>query len=194
MLADSQDMERGRILLRLARDAIEITLGNPVLEGEKPAWLQQAGATFVTLTQQNELRGCIGTLEAHRPILQDVQSNAVAAAFRDPRFAPLRSYELDKTRVEVSLLSEMQPLQFAVERDALHQLLPGVHGVVFEYGRYRSTFLPQVWEQLPSVREFMAHLKQKAGLPPDFWAEGVRLSTYTVAKWKEDDDSKKVAA
>jgi AmmeMemoRadiSam system protein A len=154
---------------------------------ENAPWLQELGACFVTLTQNGELRGCIGTLEAHRSLLQDVKANAHAAAFRDPRFAPLSAAELDETEVEISLLSAMQPLQFSGERDALALIKPGVHGVVFEYGRHRSTFLPQVWEQLPNVADFMAHLKYKAGLSPDFWAEEVRLSWYTVSKWKESE-------
>jgi AmmeMemoRadiSam system protein A len=179
--------ERGGVLLPIARASISSALGRVQQADEQAVWLQEKGACFVTLTQQGELRGCIGTLEAHCSLLQDVKANAHAAAFRDPRFAPLSAAELDETEVEISLLSTMQPLQFSGERDALTQLKPGVHGVVFEYGRHRSTFLPQVWEQLPSVVEFMAHLKYKAGLPPDFWAEEVRLSWYTVSKWKESD-------
>lgn len=179
--------ERGGCLLPIARAAIASALGRVQQADEQAAWLQEKGACFVTLTQQGKLRGCIGTLEAHRSLLQDVKANAHGAAFRDPRFAPLTTAELDKTDVEVSLLSAMQPLQFSGERDALMQLKLGIHGVVFEYGRHRSTFLPQVWEQLPNVTEFMAHLKYKAGLSPDFWAEEVRLSWYTVSKWKESE-------
>ena len=112
----------------------------------------------------------------------------MAAAMHDPRFAPLTLAELGHTEIEVSLLSRLQPLHFASEADALAQLRPGIDGVVFEFERYRSTFLPQVWEQLPSAREFMAHLKRKAGLAPDFWAKGVRLSRYTVSEWTEAKD------
>lgn len=179
--------ERGGILLPIARASISQALGQQLAAEESAPWLQELGACFVTLTQQGELRGCIGTLEARRPLLQDVKANALAAAFQDPRFTPLASKELQRTEVEVSLLSAMTPLRFAGEQDALSQLEPGKHGVVFEYGRYRSTFLPQVWEQLPETGEFIAHLKYKAGLPPDFWGQEVRISTYTVAKWKESD-------
>jgi len=187
MATDAVTIERGRVLLPIARASISSSLGRAQSAEEQGSWLHEKGACFVTLTQNDELRGCIGTLEAHRSLLQDVKANAKAAAFQDPRFAPLTASELDKTQVEISLLSAMQPLQFSGERDALAKLQPGVHGVVFEYGRYRSTFLPQVWEQLPSVVEFMAHLKHKAGLSPNFWAEEVRLSLYTVSKWKESD-------
>jgi len=114
-----------------------------------------------------------------------VRENAVAAAFRDPRFMPLSLAEFEAIRVEVSLLSPSKPLVVASEEDALAALRPGIDGVVFEYGHYRSTFLPQVWEQLPKPDEFLAHLKRKAGLSMDFWAESVRLSRYTVSKWKE---------
>ena len=187
MATDTVTIERGRVLLPIARASISSTLGYIEPADEQAPWLQEKGACFVTLTQNDELRGCIGTLEAHRSLLLDVKANAKAAAFQDPRFAALTAAELDTTQVEVSLLSAMQPLQYSGERDALAKLQPGVHGVVFEYGRYRSTFLPQVWEQLPGVVEFMAHLKNKAGLSPNFWAEEVRLSLYTVSKWKESD-------
>lgn len=187
MSTETDLVKQGRVLLPIARASIENALGKASRAEEQHAWLQEPGATFVTLTQNGELRGCIGTLEARRSLLQDIKANAQAAAFQDPRFAPLAARELEVTQVEVSLLSAMQPLQFASEEDALDKLQPGVHGVVFEYGRYRSTFLPQVWEQLPQVGEFMAHLKYKAGLSPDFWAQAVRISTYTVAKWKESD-------
>lgn len=183
----TKNPEQGRVLLPIARASISNALGITLEAEEQAPWLQEKGACFVTLTQNGELRGCIGTLEAHRPLLEDVKANAHAAAFRDPRFAPLAASELDLTEVEVSLLSAIKPLQFSGERDALQQLKPGEHGVVFEYGRHRSTFLPQVWEQLPNVVEFMAHLKYKAGLSPDFWADEVRLSLYSVSKWKESE-------
>lgn len=179
--------EKGQILIPIARATISQALGKPMQALEDAAWLKELGACFITLTQQGDLRGCIGSLEAHRPLLQDVKANAYAAAFRDPRFSPLTLGELDYTEVEVSLLSPMQPMTFRDEREALAQLRPGVDGVVFEFGAYRSTFLPQVWEQLPECGIFMAHLKRKAGLPPDFWAEEVKLSCYTVSKWKESE-------
>ncbi len=183
----------GKVLLPIARDVISKTLGR--LSGgaaEDLLWLHEKGASFVTLTQRLQLRGCIGTLEAHRSLLLDVSANAYAAAFRDLRFSPLTAAELDHTEIEVSLLSIMQPLLFAGEQDALAQLQPGVDGVVFEFGIHRSTFLPQVWEQLPDASVFMAHLKRKAGLYPEFWDEEVKLYRYTVSKWKEKDITKEV--
>jgi AmmeMemoRadiSam system protein A len=175
------------LLLPIARSSIARALGRTHEAAESAPWLQELGATFVTLTQQGTLRGCIGSLQAHRSILADVKANAVAAALHDPRFAPLAAQELEVTDIEISLLSSMQPLKFSSEADALAQLRPGVDGVVLEYGRYRSTFLPQVWEQLPSATQFMAQLKQKAGLPAHFWATEVKLQRYTVSKFKESD-------
>jgi hypothetical protein len=180
---------RGSILLPIARAAISTALGQPLQVAEDAIWLQELGACFVTLTQQGQLRGCIGTLEAYRPLLVDVKANAVNAAMRDPRFRPLTAAELPVTEIEVSVLSTMEAMHFDGERDALTQLRPGIDGVVLEFDRRRSTFLPQVWEQLPTAAEFMAHLKQKAGLPVEFWAEGMRLSRYTVSKWKESESA-----
>ncbi len=184
---------RGAVLLPLARAAMAREFGRAHPADDTAPWLREAGACFVTLTRQGELRGCIGTLEAHRPLLADVRANALAAAFRDPRFAPLSVRELDRVEVEVSLLSPMQALDFASEAEALALLRPGLDGVVFAYGSRRSTFLPQVWEQLPAVDAFMAHLKRKAGLPADFWHTGVRLQRYTVAKWKESGKESELA-
>ena len=178
-------IEKGSILLSIARSAIANTLGQPFSAAVNAPWLQETGATFVTLTQGDELRGCIGTLEAHRSLLEDVKSNAISAAFHDPRFAPLQYEELHYTRIEVSLLSPSTPLIFESEQHALAQLRPEIDGIIFEYDHYRSTFLPQVWAQLPDPQAFMAHLKQKAGLAPSFWATGIRLARYTVTQWKE---------
>ena len=186
--------DAGSTLLPIARSAISAALGRSHAAAEDAAWLREPGATFVTLVQRGQLRGCIGTLQPHRPVLADVKANAVAAALRDPRFSPLLAAELHDTQIEVSLLSPMQPISFDTEAEALAQLRPGVHGVVLEFGRHRSTFLPQVWEQLPGASEFMAQLKQKAGLPADFWAAGVRLQRYTVSKWKEPDPARSAAA
>ena len=184
------DSNRGKVLIEIARGAITEALGVVCTPTSQEQWLDKKGATFVTLTQNGELRGCIGSLQAHRPLAQDVRHNALAAAFRDPRFEPLGRHELVMTECEVSLLSAAETMDFSDEQDALAQLRPGVDGIIFEYGRYRSTFLPQVWEQLPVPRNFMKHLKRKAGLPDDFWASEIRLSRYTVSKWREADFSK----
>jgi uncharacterized protein len=187
MIEVREKVERGAVLLPIARAAIARVLNVPHIADESAPWLAEHGACFVTLTQSGELRGCIGSLQAHRPLLSDVKSNAVSAALRDPRFTPLSTEELDITEIEISLLSPSQEMQVRDEADALAQMRPHVDGVIFEYGHYRSTFLPQVWESLARPRDFLAMLRRKAGLPDDFWAEGVKLSRYSVTKWREKD-------
>lgn len=175
----------GEILLPIARSAIARELGAQHPAGEDAQWLRQPGACFVTLRSAERLRGCIGTLNATRSLLEDVKANAVAAAFRDPRFPPLALHELAAVRVEISLLSPLEPLAFVDEREALAQLRPDIDGVFFQYGFHQSTFLPQVWTDMPDPAEFLATLKQKAGLPPDFWDPEVKLARYTVSKFCE---------
>jgi AmmeMemoRadiSam system protein B/AmmeMemoRadiSam system protein A len=183
------DAEQGRVLPSIARASIAGQFGVHFSVRDQEPFLQLPGATFVTLKQRGQLRGCIGSLSAQRILLEDVRSNARAAAFQDPRFKPLRLEELGSVRIEVSRLSVQQRIAFADQEDALAQLRPGIDGVVFECGRHRSTFLPQVWENLPEPRSFMAELKRKAGLAPDFWDAAVQLSRYTVTKWAETETS-----
>ncbi|MDO9225893.1 MAG: AmmeMemoRadiSam system protein A [Pseudomonadota bacterium] len=178
--------EQGRLMLTLARAAIARELDVHAAPPPHPTWLDETGAVFVTLTEAGRLRGCIGSLTAHRSLGADLEHNARAAAFRDPRFPALSQAELARVRVEVSVLTPATTMTFMDEADALAQLRPGVDGVILEYGHHRSTFLPQVWEQLPDPRLFMSQLKQKAGLSGDFWDKDVRLSRYGVEKFKED--------
>lgn len=177
---------RGQALLAHARHAVE-SLFTRARDAELPdaPFLDAPGATFVTLRHHGELRGCIGSLEPEHALRHDVARNARAAAVRDPRFDPLTEAELHGLSIEVSLLSAPQPMSFDDEEDLLRQLEAGRHGIVLEYGSQRSTFLPQVWEQLPEPREFLRHLKAKAGLAPNFWSEEIRVSCYAVEKWSE---------
>lgn len=191
MVIELSERITGTVLLQVARAEIAQALG---LEAEitlpqDAAWLAAQGASFVTLTIAAELRGCIGTLEAHRSLIEDVRKNARAAAFDDPRFSPLRREEFDAVRVEVSLLSAPEPLAVETEAEAVARLRPHIDGVVLEYGGHRATFLPQVWEQLPNPLKFLQQLKHKAGLPEDFWADNVLVSRYAVQKWKEAERS-----
>jgi AmmeMemoRadiSam system protein A len=179
--------DAGTVLLRIARATIARPLGVELAAPEDAAWLAEARATFVTLKKNGELRGCIGSLDAERPLLVDLKSNATAAAFRDPRFPPVTSSELDEIRIEVSLLSPLSPIDFESDDDAATRLRPFEDGVVLEYGRARATFLPQVWEDLSDPAQFLAELKRKAGLPPSFWAPDLRLFRYTVSKWSETE-------
>jgi AmmeMemoRadiSam system protein A len=178
--------DRGRTLVRLAREAIELELGQAVPPLDRPDWLQMPGATFVTLMRENRLRGCIGSIEPRRPIGEDVTQNAVAAATRDPRFLPMTADELADLKVEVTVLSPLEPLEVQGEADACQKLRPGVDGVVFTHRSAQSTFIPQMWEQLPAPKEFLRYLKKKAGLPDDFWDSDVQLQRFTAAKWREE--------
>ena len=179
--------DTGPALIGIAKAAIDTQLGGRTQSVADEDWLRQPAATFVTLTRNSELRGCIGSLEAKRALRDDVHENALGAAFRDPRFKPLTAEEWIDTWVEVSVLSALEPIALESEPAVLRSLRPGIDGVVLEFGRHRSTFLPQVWEQLATPEAFLTNLKRKAGLPPDFWEPELRLSRYTVAKWREQD-------
>jgi AmmeMemoRadiSam system protein A len=141
------------------------------------------GTTLLTLAR-NAIAVRMGLAQSVTP-QEGFLRGAVNAAFRDPRFKPLSADELPITLVEVSLLTPAETMQFSSEADALAQLRPNIDGIIFSAGNRRSTFLPQVWEQLPKPADFMAHLKQKAGLPANYWGSDVKLERYTVNKWKE---------
>lgn len=175
----------GQALLSIARNAIGARFGREAAAVAAHQALAEPGATFVTLTQNGRLRGCIGSLEAFRPLAADVAENALAAAFRDPRFPPLADAEFAPTRIEVSLLDAPTAIEFSDEADAIAQLRPGIDGLVLSHGHRRATFLPQVWETLAAPAHFMAELKRKAGLPADFWDGEMTLARYGVKKWKE---------
>ncbi len=177
----------GDLLLPIARQAIEDHLQrvHRVKQLLLPDWVNEPGACFVTLTQQGSLRGCIGSLMPYRPLINDVKENAVSAAVRDPRFTPLTFAELSQTSIELTLLSSIEPFEVKSEADALASFRCGIDGIILEWQGHRSTFLPQVWEQLDEPELFLAHLKLKAGLSVDFWAPDIKLSRYTVSKWKE---------
>jgi uncharacterized protein len=142
--------------------------------------LQQPGASFVTLKINGELRGCIGSLQAWRPLVTDCADNAFNAAFRDPRFPPLGAREFELLHYHISILSPAAPMTFTSEDDLLAQLRPGIDGLVLEDCGHRGTFLPAVWEDLPLPRDFLNHLKRKAGLPMDYWSDSVQVSRYRV--------------
>jgi len=182
------NLDQGNTLLKLARGAIAEHLGYTPRERLHADWLNQPGATFVTLTKHKALRGCIGSLEARLPLIDDVRHNAVAAAFHDPRFASLDESEYIELSIEVSLLGTPELLDFASEEEALSQLVPDRDGVILVEGHHRATFLPQVWSQLPVPSEFLAHLKNKAGLPASYWSDDLHLSRYTVQKWSEGEE------
>lgn len=185
------DNKKGQTLLHVARAAIGRELGFKSHDLPRIGWLEEPGATFVTLILDNRMRGCIGSLEASRPLIDDVRYNAVAAAFQDPRYAPLTKQEFPNVIVEVALLSRPESIHFSSEEDALAQLTPGQDGVIFEYGPsgdeqvHRATFLPHAWADFPHARDFFLYLKSQAGLPGNFWSVNVKLSRFTVQKWRE---------
>jgi len=194
MTPETNDATGGQLLTGLARSSIaaQLRFANQGPEDQglaqqepEDAWLMQPGACFVTLHKHGNLRGCIGSLVAHRPLGEDVAANARAAAFHDPRFPPLAQDELADIDIEVSVLSSPEPIYPSDETELEGMLRPGVDGVILEYGPHRSTFLPQVWEQLPDPAQFLAHLKQKGGLPADFWHPDMRISRYTVTAYAE---------
>lgn len=182
----SSDPRLGPYLLALARQAIARRLGlpEPPLPAP-PAGPTEPSPTFVTLMKRGQLRGCIGCLEPRRSLPEDVANNAQAAAFQDSRFPPLEAEEFPDIRIEISRLSPATPLRFKDEADAMAQLQPGRDGLILSLRGHSATFLPQVWEQLPTPRDFLSHLKRKAGLPSDYWSDQLQLARYTVEKWQE---------
>jgi AmmeMemoRadiSam system protein A len=174
-------------LLRLARDSIVHHLGGPLPDVPEGEGYQQKAATFVTVMRNGDLHGCIGSLEPHRTLVDDVRHNAVAAAFFDPRSRPLLSGELDFISIEVSLLGPLEPLPVKSEAEAIEKIRPYEDGVVLKNGRQRATFLPQVWEKLPEPAEFLAQLKQKAGMPARGWSPAIEVFRYSLLKWREPE-------
>ena len=143
-------------------------------------FLSKNGSSFVTLKINNELRGCIGSIIAHRTLLEDVISNAQSAAFKDPRFKPLQKDELEKLNVEVSVLSEPKILEYENEEDLYKKIRPNIDGVILEYGSSHSTFLPQVWEQLKTPELFFEYLATKAGLDKSIYKKHPTIKIYSV--------------
>lgn len=185
VLSECQLTRSGQmILLDLARASIRqgVQQGRPltvVLEG-LAAELIVKRASFVTLEKSGRLRGCIGSLEAWRPLVVDVVENAYAAAFRDPRFPPVQGDEADGLEIHLSLLTPAVAMNFSSEADLLAQLHPGVDGLILQEGSCRGTFLPSVWDELPTPQLFLSQLKRKAGLPADYWSPRVRIMRYTT--------------
>ena len=179
-----------RTLLALALDSIGHGLSTgralDVDPSAYPEALQEQRATFVTLHRRGLLRGCIGHLQAVTSLVVDVADNAFAAAFRDPRFPAVAEHELADLRIAISILSPPQPMTFSSESDLIGQLNPGSDGLILEDNGARGTFLPSVWEQLPEPSTFMRHLKQKAGLAPDYWSDTVKISRYYTESFGDE--------
>lgn len=183
MLSNKQKQQ----LHKLARDSIIHGLDKQspvqinVLDFDEP--LTKPGASFVTLKRNHQLRGCIGTLEAHRPLANDVAHNAWAAAFQDPRFMPLQANETDDLEIHISILEAPENMAFSSEQDLLSQIKPGIDGLVLEDFNHRATFLPAVWESLPDKKSFIQQLKLKAGLPANYWSDSIQFQRYSVEEF-----------
>jgi len=179
------------ILIDIARDAIieqftgEKRIDREALVRAHP-WLAEKGAVFVTLNEHHQLRGCIGSIIAHEPLIDDLVRNAKAAAFSDPRFSPLRPEELKDIEIEVSLLTSPQRVEYANVADLRRIIRPGIDGVILQLDGHQATYLPSVWEQLPDFDRFFSTLCQKAGLPGNCLEAHPEIYRYQAEKIEEN--------
>ena len=178
------------ILLKIAREALHTSVQGLPLPNidyeELPPVLRADGASFVTLTVDGVLRGCIGALEAFQPLAEDVQEHAVAAALQDFRFPNVQPQELPRIQIEISVLTPRIPLEYHGPGDLVEKLKPGIDGVVLQDGFRKATFLPQVWEKLPDTESFLSHLCAKMGAQPDLWrTKPLQVSIYHVQEFHE---------
>ena len=182
--------EEGKHLLSVARKTIQEALSekkekDPSHSFVSPKYSEKRG-TFVTLTLNGALRGCIGHITPQEPLIEGVRTNAINAAFHDPRFRPLSNNEFESIKIEISVLTEPKPLPYSDVNDLLMKLRPGIDGVIIKRGFHQATFLPQVWEQLPDKKAFLTHLCLKAGLDKDLWKkEPLEVSIYQVQAFEE---------
>ncbi|CAA0080912.1 Uncharacterised protein [BD1-7 clade bacterium] len=182
-------------LLAIARQTIErgylsdadCPNGSAISKHAVSPALQKPRASFVTLKKAGELRGCIGTLTAHQPLLDDVKEHARASAFNDFRFPPVQTHELPQITISLSILGPAEILMAETEQDLLDQLRPGIDGLILTWPPHQATFLPVVWEQLTHPAEFLSALKQKAGLASHFWHPNIQWQRYQTLNISEDE-------
>ena len=183
--------KHGETLLHVAAASIEFGLEygkpSPLDETHHNADLQSHGASFVTLKKSNRLRGCVGSSQAYRALVLDTAENAFSAAFKDPRFEPLKAAELDDLSLSIAVLSPSSPMAFEDEADLLRQLQPGTDGLIIAEGKKRALFLPVVWESLGKAEDFLAHLKIKAGLAKDYWSESFEVRRFITEQVSTQD-------
>jgi AmmeMemoRadiSam system protein A len=180
---------QGEMLLKLARQTLEQQFRKEKisLEPDEPA-LSIKAAAFVTLKIDGKLRGCIGNLEPVGALWEGIRDNAINAAFNDHRFSPLTPDELSAVQLDISVLSQPTPLEYQGAEDLLKKLRPGIDGVILRDGPRGATFLPQVWQQLPSAEQFLGHLCLKAGLPQESWRQkNLEIQTYQVQCFEEEE-------
>lgn len=182
-------LQEQQVLLKIARDSIRNgTEQGRALDIDARQYygkLEELGAAFVTLEKAGQLRGCIGSVEAYRPLVEDVAENAWYAAFKDHRFSPLSKIELDQILIEISILTQPEVMDVSSEAELKAQLVPEQDGLILEDGYRRALFLPAVWEKLPSTHDFIAHLKQKAGMPTGHWSPTMKASRFTSFEFSE---------
>lgn len=186
MLSDTQRRQLTNIAWQSLRHGLAHGRPLPVDVAAYDETLSAPGASFVTLHRLGRLRGCIGSLEAQRPLVTDVAHNAFSAAFRDPRFPPLDETETADLTLDISVLGTPETMTFSSEQDLLQQLRPGVDGLILEEHGQRGTFLPSVWESLPQPADFLRQLKRKAGLPENYWSDTLRVWRYTTETFAGD--------
>jgi len=192
-MSDATAHLRGSLLLQIARRTLERRLWReddrpdpaPLPPSPEP-WLLDRAASFVSLHNERRLRGCVGSLEPVRPLIEDVRRNAVLAALEDRRFPPVAAAELVDLTIEVTLLAPRERIVCRTEEDAIARLRPGIDGLILTHGDRRATFLPQVWESIVEPGPFLAALKEKAGLEAAFWDSALVLERYTARRWSED--------
>lgn len=189
-MTDQLTDEEKQILLQLARESMEYAVKGrklpPLDTSSLSARLRENGASFVTLTINDELRGCIGALEAYQPLAEDVREHAIAAALEDPRFRPVAESELNRIKLEVSRLTAPRLLEYSSGEELLVKLNPHVDGVILKDGRRRATFLPQVWEKIPNPVDFLNHLCEKMGARPNLWRDTkLQVFVYQVEEFHE---------
>lgn len=183
--------EERKLLLDLARQSISLVVNSqllpPITLEDYSDSLQKWGASFVTLTRKEKLRGCVGTLEAYQPLIEDVREHAIAAAVNDYRFPPVQPNEVSELAIEISRLTSPVRIDYQNPIELIEQLRPGIDGVLIKDGFQRATFLPQVWEKLPNPDDFLSHLCLKMGSSANLWKRRVlEISTYQVEEFHED--------
>ena len=189
-MSEKLTQEEKQLLLKLARQALESGVRGQPLPPLDPVTLtptlRAEGASFVTLTERGELRGCIGALEPSQSLAEDVREHAIAAALQDYRFPPVEEHELPQIEIEVSRLTLPEPLEYTTPEDLLARLRPGADGVILQDGFRRATFLPQVWEKVSDKEEFLSHLCLKMGASPDLWRrKHLEVLVYHVEEFHE---------
>ncbi len=183
--------EYGQPLLSAARNSIEQSVQGKTYHPDRNNYddhLFDRGASFVTITKQDELRGCIGSLYPRKAIVADVVDNARAAAMADTRFSPLSTDELPEIAVSISLLTGFEKIRYTDEQDLLNQLVPTVDGVIIRDGNRQGLFLPSVWAQIPDKKSFLDNLKLKAGMSPSFWSNDIQVYRFYTVEIKENEN------